>query len=93
MASLDKMDLRRVFTNAINRNHVFVIIQRKTAQGRDYHFIPRESRDMWKEYYEQYFWVTPQSEGKLIDYREGVEPVEITGVISGTASSYTLLEM
>lgn len=83
----DKMTLRNAFNKAINGNHMYVIIRRKTEQGTDYHYIPRESRAMWQEYYEQHFWVTPESNGKLIDYREGVEPVELTGMTSGGSNA------
>lgn len=85
--AMDKMDLRRGFTKAINNNAMYVIIRRKTELGTDYHYIPRESRDAWMDYYEQYFWVTPDSNGKLIDIREGVPYTEITGMASGAANA------
>lgn len=87
MASMDKQALRQGFMRANMANAMYVIIRHKTEQGTDYRYVPRESRDAWREYYEQYFWVTPESNGKLIDIREGVEPTEITGITYGGSNA------
>lgn len=77
-----KMDLRNVFTTATNRASMYVILRLKTTEGTSYHYIPRDGREAFQEYYEQHFWVTSESNGKLIDIREGKD-TEITGMTHG----------
>lgn len=85
--AIDKMDLRNGFMRAHMSNAMYVIIRHKTEQGTMYRYVPRESRDAWREYYEQHYWVTPESNGKLIDYRPDVEPDEITGITYGGSNA------